>query len=885
MCGETMKILFQIVLVFIFQISAHANDLSSGGESEGGYSSSNQKEFVAKDGNCPTLLKKWVDDDFTDQTSFFFIPFNSEAKVCQSNVKNYQELLKSRNHSPNFSDSNALGSYLSQKYKGQIHDSYQERYLKDCKALPPEKATAIQTRFYAASARIAAVNSPILDEVAYYDSLLPSSPSILHGVDCSPTFPENSKRCSEYKVKAQSCQANKEKRFEEQVAKTKKNLVMIEDLLRAHRNCVKSITGLSGRAYTPEEKAGVKNCDTFLQVIELKKNETPWIRGESFQKIAIKSGPNPRNKFTTEYNFDDKNIDKAIASQVGANRKALTDTYSNNLENFRCLSGSVKADGKPCDFKKIRTDLSSLPALDSSDYKYKDSKDAEAKTYIDAEACLLDRGEDRSRTQEIVDSSGSGIALTIATLGIGSVASGIRAVNTVSRVGRTAAIVANGALNAALTTEDLKKTYDTCSKETKMVSSLSGKSEVTQENICSDPKSPLSQAREKESDCLVSALLSAPGLLPFAGAVPSLARLARKPAAAANADRAAVDNFITRMSGRENLRAQDLEFAGSLNKEDRLMAAEGILGRNLSQKEKDALFAAHETGGPFSFNGNYTAAEIEEKRALMKAAGFSDRESETLLWKGITGFSRAEMVPLAQKRATEFFGMPVSRTQADAIFTDLETITKPKEVRMKALTDAGFTPTQAQEIMDQKLRSSGTFSSTLKAAAPAVAVKPTPPVAPKPEPVAVPPPTPVPQISPEAELLKQRQTEAAAIKKLIGTEKLYEISGNPKASVKEIEAGIDEQLRRNGYKPNEYSKERAGYVIDSFNEDVAQIYKLKSRLSEAKPGSPDAIKIQESLMAYQARCRSWKTLYIGANYTNTNVISNFNTQISRVCAD
>lgn len=862
--GKTIIILVSALCC----LTAIANDLSSGAGEFSGYNPS--KEYVADDGNCPTLLKKWVEDDFTDQSSFFF-PFPSEAKTCQSAVRGYQDYLKSTKRSPDLAAATNLGSHFSEKYKDQVHSSYQDRFLKDCKTLPPEKATAIQTRFYAASSRIAAVNSPIIDEVSYYDSLLPSAPGVLNGMDCTPMFPDNNKKCIEFKTQAQSCAANKQKRFDDMVARTKKNLAMIEDLKRAHKNCLTPITGLSGRAYTPEEKAGVKTCDAFLQVIELKKNETPWIRGEIFSKLAIKEKPNPRNKFETQYDFSDKSIDKAMSEQIAANRKALTDTYNSNLENFRCLSGSVKNNGEPCDFKQIRTDLSVLPQLGQSDFGTKTQTDREATTYLEAEKCLLDRGEDRAKTQAIIDSSGKGIALTIATLGIGSIASGgVRAINAASKVGRTATIT-NGVLNAALTTDDLKKTYASCSKETKMVNSLSGKSEIIAENICLDPKSPLAQARESESDCLVSALLSAPGLLPYAAAVPSLARMARA-SRGPTADKAELNSFISNMSGRDNLRKQDLDFAGSLNKEDRITAAEGILGRSLSPKEKEALIAAHEKGGPFSFNGAYSPEEIEEKRAIMKAAGFSERETETMLWKGITGSGRAEVQAMAQKRATEFFGKPISSSQADAILRDTEIMLTKKGDRLQNLTEAGFTPKQAQEIMDQKLHSAGSMSSTH----PTQVMVSTPRVEPKPVAAA-----PAPQVAP---LNYNPFVQSASHSGSSTPDSLRRLAvgsgGNP--TNVEAKQGLEEFARANnisGSLQEKYYKSMLKVAEVTFK-DAQDVQKA---LSSTRLSPAERKRLEATYETIKAKCKSLASYAALAGLNGTSLQEQLNSGTSKHC--
>lgn len=548
------------ILAILFSVSLHATDLSTGREFDTG----SRSEYVPDDGNCPTLLKKSVEDDFSDQSSFGF-KFKSEAKVCQSPVRAYQDYLKSKKQNPNFSDANNLGKHFSETFKDVVHPSYQDRFLKDCGKLPPEKASAIQTRFYAASARIAAVNSPILDEVAYYDSVLPSSRSILEGVDCTPVFPENAKKCANYRTQSQGCPIDKKKRLQELVEKTNRNLGAIEALITAHGECEGKVmsgpagvgSGRGGR--TAMAKAAVKSCDAFLQAIELKKNETPWIRGEIFNKIAVKETPNRGNKFRTQYNFTEKALEKAIVEQLAANRKGLTDNYKSNLENFRCLTSNVKANGKPCDFKQIRTDLSNLPNLTQDAVAARSQKNSEAKSYLEAEACLLERGEDRAKTKDIVSDSGKGIVITVATVGLGSIASGIRAINTASKVNRVQKAIGNtlgnatpkvgrafelaaGAANGGLTAEDLNNTYQACSKEMKILAEKSTTSAVNAENICSNSKSPLAQAREEESECIMSALLSAPGVLPFAGAIPGLVRAAKPatPAVAAVASAAPV---------------------------------------------------------------------------------------------------------------------------------------------------------------------------------------------------------------------------------------------------------------------------------------------------------------------------------------------------------
>jgi hypothetical protein len=193
-------------------------------------------------------------------------------------------------------------------------------------------------------------------------------------------------------------------------------------------------------------------------------------------------------------------------------------------------------------------------------------------------------------------------------------------------------------------------------------------------------------------------------------------------------------------------------------------------------------------------------------------------------------------------------------------------------MRKQKFVDSGFTPAEADEIINGALNTPGATTKTVvtgvKAAQGTVDKIPTAVVAPTAQPT--------PTITPQA--------EAAVVKKYIGQSPLYDLS-NTTSSPKQIEAAIDNELKRNGFKPTEFSSNRAGYLSDTFDADVAHLYTLKSKLETAKAGSPEKLKLEEAITAYKARCKSWKSLYIKANYTNTNILSKFDTQISRVCAD
>ena len=602
------------VLILLFSVSIYAGELATGGSGKSN-TDINKKEYEPRDGQCPHILQKWVQDDIDDSHAWGFIKFKSEFKTCEGAIKTYRQYLVERKESAQFHNPNHLGQHLNQKYKNRIHPSYQEKFLNDCSKIPQHESAAVQTRFYAASARIEATNSAILDEVSYFDSVLPKSTSVLDGVECTQVFPENNKKCLDYKMQARSCAQDKQKRFDYLVKKTKQNLMLIQDLEIAHEKCMNKMQA--------NEKS---SCDNFLRVIELKKNETPWVRGEIFEKRAIKKkglfrGKGSATEFITNYDFNDGNIEKAVEEQMTANRKSLSDNYKNNLVNFRCLTNSTLDNGEKCDFNKIRTDLSALPNLVRDDFNYTNPKDFEARTYVDAESCLLQSGKRREEHVSEIDKAGRDAAIGLLTLGVGSVATGVKVVNAASKVSRNLTILTvAGGLTGSIITADLHKE---CSKETKLVSDLSNnKSNVTKENICFDPMSTLSQAREEENNCVVGALLSGTNLLPFMGSVPSLARLAKL--GAVSRSKKSIENFPDDAQIVKNSKALEKALTAGDEAKAAAMIKKSMVeaGHDLTDAQVKVIIKAHEDV-PCKIGG-CSPEELAKKIKIMKLGGIDD---------------------------------------------------------------------------------------------------------------------------------------------------------------------------------------------------------------------------------------------------------------------
>lgn len=665
--------IFSILFLFLY-LSANSTEPSHFEVSPSAAGSRNMvnSEKSAMADICPPLLKKWVDDDFSDVKSWGF-KYKSEAKVCQSQIQTYLDIIsKKKKLDSSLDEPKKLNDFFSKKFSKQINSAYKDS-LSKCQDLPPEKANAVYTRFYSAGTKLEAANSSIIEEVSYIDSVLPNSKvpitnTVLNGIDCRvPIWPGLKDKCEALTTSYSGCSSQEltKKRFDDLIKKTQKNLPEIEGLVISQHNCINKITAESGsnpgRSPSKETQQKIKDaCDPISAALEIKRNEIPWIRGKEFQKIAIKKKPSPRNYiFTTEYDLSDETLQKAVSQQLTHNRNTLSATYKSNLDDFRCLSEKTITE-EACNFEKIRTHLQQLPDVRDSLISSKTTSDAEAKIYIEADSCLLERHEDRAKTKASVDGAMEGIVITAATFGLGEIVAGVRAANAMSKMTRfrQGLLASTVGVNATLTGHGLKNAYETCSAETKSVISLSKTANLIKENVCSDRNSALAQAKELENDCMVTALLTAPSVLPFVGAIPALKTLIKDFKSRKNATLAAETSISkgpvesadlgANLGGREKELQQfsekvkargrnnrDLEFASNLTMEERYKVAEEITGKALTESQKKALKSVHEDGGGYNFDSKSELTRNRDK--ILQEGGFSKKESAILRGNGIAG--------------------------------------------------------------------------------------------------------------------------------------------------------------------------------------------------------------------------------------------------------
>lgn len=610
------------MLCFSIQVFAEKEELGKG--------SYKDLEASKSKRNC-SLLMDWVNSDLQDKP--FNIGFSNVSRKCLAENKKAHDKLTG-NKTNAIIETKDLGSFYSQKLKNKISETKQDKYLNACRdAVGDEtKKRSLQTRFYAVAAKMETANSTIVDEIAFYDSVLPSPyDSVLRGIDCKTAFLEINKKCDEYKKQTKDCKSDPSTRFENLVKKTKDNLKRIEELEKAHRLCLRK-TGFKYKSDSPHSTQTNEKCRPLFQATELLKDQTPWVRGEVFSSIAIKTKPSYRNNYQTEY--DEEKITPAISDQLNKNRQALVRTFNTNTNNFQCLINN-NVDDPECDFKKIRSHVSSQPDIKASSiFSTNSIQDKEAIIQIDSDQCLMKFEDDLYQLHNTIKDVGYTVVLTAATLGVGW-ASGLKAINSVSKLGRSLAI-ANGTFGVATLGVGLSYTYKECSPESKLVIDLSTQENLTKENMCSLENSPLSQAQEKETDCILSALLTAPGILPFLGSTPSLMKLARASSSinrsAKSTTRVSTDVVKSNASQMQSLVKNDPTRAKELIKSQMKDA-----GFDMTDAQVDAILKAHTDPSAACVIGKCTPAQLAKKVEFMDKAGLTPTQRRVAIERGLAG--------------------------------------------------------------------------------------------------------------------------------------------------------------------------------------------------------------------------------------------------------
>lgn len=489
--------------------------------------------------DCPPTLQNWIEDDLTDKNSFF-LEYKSEVKTCQGPVEGFQKYLATRGGTSNFRDTSDLNSYLSNRFKDRINPIF-ETYLSKCSGFSDGQRKLAQVRLYNAARKYEAVNSLVLDQISYIDSVLPRSTPFLDGIDCtSGSWPAIKQKCEELKKAAATCEDERNNRLSDLVKKTQEKIPQIEKLISFYQKCLQGDLNYDEPRHSepkplhnpglPRPKSYYKGankktketkekCEPLASAVELLKNDIPWIRGEEFQKIAVKVKPSRgHGSFNTGYDLSTEAITNAISKQLTANRGALENGYNSNLSDFNCLISQRSSDSK-CKFEEIRGRLNDQPDLIDFGSTQNTIKDREANSFFEAEKCILERHEDRHETQRLVDRMAFDAILTVGTFGIGEAIAAIRLGGAVTNYSilRHPLLYLGGSLQFSTVVMAAEATGSACSNQHRKVIELVKTTDLAKENVCSTNQSPLEQAKEAANNCAIVALLSSPAIVAMPG--------------------------------------------------------------------------------------------------------------------------------------------------------------------------------------------------------------------------------------------------------------------------------------------------------------------------------------------------------------------------------
>lgn len=484
------SLIFNSPFSFAVETSGGKGSTTGGVTSTGsGGTANGVRESILKKGKCPVPLKDSVISNLRGGTgasaTVFFNTKAFETKQCSDAVAAYQDFLNKSEKNPQH-----LSAQLSRDFSSRISEDMLP-ILEGCMTsgeITPKQSMMAQSRFYASAARIENFNKTVLDEIAYLDSMTPGA-TPLADVECYKLMPDLKKNCESLKSLGAKCQSDATKRQDEQIDKTVDALKQIAALKAAEEYCKKQV--FSGK--------GTKaNCDNITKAIEVVRDDVPWIRGDTFDKLAqvkAKSG-SPGTIIV-----DRSKVKDAMQAQIKENRAILASAYSDNYNNFRCLYNEDQM-GSKCDIPNVRAAISNF---DSPTEAINSITDPDEKTALQAEDCINEQGKTPFKIDPNAKIKNSGELTPTA---------GARVIlGTMSRTklsSRSGAFASSKVLDGILTDSKAKIAYQNCMA--KVAPGLDKLALVNKQAnmMCEDRKSKVNTSRTEQNECLVSALIKDP---------------------------------------------------------------------------------------------------------------------------------------------------------------------------------------------------------------------------------------------------------------------------------------------------------------------------------------------------------------------------------------
>lgn len=353
------------------------------------------------------------------------------------------------------------------------------------------------------------------------------------------------------------------------------------------------------------------------------------------------------------------------------------------------------------------------------------------------------------------------------------------------------------------------------------------------------------------------------------------------------------------MSREERIAKAKTEIA-PLDDGEKLRKLESELGRSnkpLNDRERAAYEKAHLEGSDRGeAYGTYTGNTLrDKKRILMQEGGFSEREADFMINRGYVGNAGPDKVMDNIKehsswgflsggiknQGKKIFGRELNDDQAASIISYRNALVSSsnREANLEAavarMRAQGLTEAEIKHVVSRDFENGVPMASTRPTATTASKPAAPPAAAPTPPPAAPPAATPTQARAPSASPTPQNNY-LAQVESNFKNDPVYHSTGK-ELKPKEAQSVIDQAARTKFRDDND----RAGYVMDSFREDIQHLQRLRSKAESATGVEKE--KINANIQVYSKRCKNWASLYNQAGYSNMNFQSETKRDISRYC--
>lgn len=685
--------------------------------------------------SCPAALVDWVEDDL--KNSFFggaitYSQVSDLQKKCVDVMKTNQALIQSKQGQTSIENGRDFTKALSEKYKGVAPATAVT--LDQCNKLTGGKDEIIKARYFSSMAKMESANSALIDEISYYDGLLDGEKKS-NTLNCNPAFPfpEVSKKCAAHRGKnnTQACADSKKDRVDYLTTKTLNALDEIEKQREALKKCMdekgyeySETPGVNPEFSTGPTRTATGACKGIEIAIALTQSEVPWVKGKAFETY-VKRVQQLKKMGRTEAQIRDV-FKQDMLDQIEKTRDEMAKAYEKNISMSECLTFSSSRGTAKCDVSEIKDHMAGLPPLNNANTHSSRKVDLEISTRQDADQCISDAAQIRTDFNKQVRED-SFKYLSYFSMGLGPIGfftvrgagmlSGISSAMTARRIQGISRglMTASSSLAIGVGTSE---SIEACQKAGEVSIAENAKNSSVRAPACAAvPSIELESITSEYNECIKSALLTTVELLPFTLGLlkqtnKDLLKLFKDPK-----QRAEVEQILLKN--------------GRMSDEERKQAAETLLGRKLSESQKDCILAAHmiaddkymkvDTSSTGSSYLEPTDLKAKNKH-LISACNLPITDAFLLTRAGITGnaMSMNEIIRRTAKITTgKEYGPEVYKAIENSVqtgnFNDLTSklralgITDQRELN-QLVTGGKFTP---DELLTRgRLESDGPLKST-----------------------------------------------------------------------------------------------------------------------------------------------------------------------------